>query len=152
MLSLLRTQTEQLKWTSKRKELMINSTQGMRGAPEPGAPAPATGHSPRILFPTAFSIGFSHFEVHLSRSVWVLGRDSTSAHVWYGLRTYLRYLIAGGVAGARENFGGLGAMLTNLPHLLQISVAQHVETASISAKSSKYPQGVARLGSEAIYR
>ena len=63
----------------------------MRGAPEPGAPAPATGHSPRILFPTAFPIDFSRFEVHFSCSVWVLRRDSISAHVWYGLRTYLPY-------------------------------------------------------------
>ena len=36
----------------------------MRGAPEPGAPAPATGHSPRILFPTAFLIDLLRFELH----------------------------------------------------------------------------------------
>ena len=63
----------------------------MRGAPEPGAPAPATGHSPRILFPTAFPIDFLRFEVHFSCSVWVLRRDSISAHVWYGLRTNLSF-------------------------------------------------------------
>ena len=59
----------------------------MRGAPEPGAPAPATGHSPRILFMTAFTIDFSRFEVHFSCSAGVLRRDSISAHIWYGLRT-----------------------------------------------------------------
>ena len=90
MLSLLRTHTEQLKWTSKR-EISIGKAVGkrMRGAPEPGAPAPATGHSPRILFLTAFPIDFLPFEVHFSRSVGVLRRDTTSAHVWHGLRTNL---------------------------------------------------------------
>ena len=90
MLSLLRTHTEQLKCTSKRKKSTGKAVRKrMRGAPEPGAPAPATGHSPRILFPTAFPIDFLRFEVHFSCSVWVLRRDSISAHVWYGLRTYL---------------------------------------------------------------
>ena len=42
------------------------------------------GGSPRL-----FPIDFSRFEVHLSCSVWVLRRDSISAHVWYGLRTNL---------------------------------------------------------------
>ena len=46
----------------------------MRGAPEPGAPAPATGHSPRILFLTVFTIDILRFEVHFSHSVWVLRR------------------------------------------------------------------------------
>ena len=54
----------------------------MRGAPEPGAPAPATGHSPRILFPTVFLIDFLRFEVHFSSSVRILRRDSISACVW----------------------------------------------------------------------
>ena len=61
----------------------------MHGAPEPGAPAPATEHSPRILFLTAFTIDFSRFEVHLSCSVGVLRRDSISAHSWYGSRSNL---------------------------------------------------------------
>ena len=88
----LRTQREQLKWTLKRKKLMVKAVEkGMRGAPEPGAPAPATRHSPHILFPTASPIDFLRFKVHFSCSVWVLRRDSISAHVWYGLRTYLSY-------------------------------------------------------------
>ena len=66
---------------------------GMRGAPEPGAPASATGHSPRILFMTAFTIDFSRFDVHFSFSAWVLRRDSISAHIWYGLRTILAYTL-----------------------------------------------------------
>ena len=90
MLSLLRTHTEQLKWTSKRKKSMGKAVRKrMRGAPEPEAPAPATGHSPRILFPTAFPIDILRFAVHFSGSVWVLRRDSISAHVGYGLRTNL---------------------------------------------------------------
>ena len=91
MLSLLRTLTKQLKWTSKRKKSMGKAVgKRMRGAPEPGAPAPATAHSPRILFLTVFTIDFSRFEVHFSYPVWVLRRDSISAHIWYGLRTILR--------------------------------------------------------------
>ena len=61
----------------------------MRGAPEPGAPAPATGHPPRIPFLTAFTIDILRFEGHFCCPVWVLRRDSISAHVWYGLRTNL---------------------------------------------------------------
>ena len=62
MLSLLRTHTEQLKWTSKRKKSLEKAVgKRMRGAPEPGAPAPATGRSPRILFLTAFTIDFQRF-------------------------------------------------------------------------------------------
>ena len=92
MLSLLRTHTEQLKWTPKRERTIVKAVgRRMRGAPEPGAPAPATGHSPRIRFLTAFTIGFLHFEVHFSCSVWVLRRDSISAHIWYGLRTNLGF-------------------------------------------------------------
>ena len=87
MLSLLRTPREQLKWPSKREKLLVKAVRKrVRGAPEPRAPAPATGHSPRILFLTAFTIDFSRFEVHFSCSVGVLRRDSISAHVWYGLR------------------------------------------------------------------
>ena len=48
----------------------------MRGAPEPGAPAPATGHSPRIPFLTTFTIDFLRFEGHFCCPVWVLRRDS----------------------------------------------------------------------------
>ena len=68
--------TQETNGESRRKE-------GAR-APEPGAPAPATGHSPRILFLTAFTTDFLRFEVHFSCCVWVLRRDSISAHVWYG--------------------------------------------------------------------
>ena len=60
MLSLLRTPTEQLKWTSKRKKSMVKADRKR----ERGAPAPATGHSPRIPFSTAFTIDFLRFEVH----------------------------------------------------------------------------------------
>ena len=44
----------------------------------------ATGH---------FFVDFLRFEIHFSCSVWVLRRDSISAHVWYGLRTNLIYLV-----------------------------------------------------------
>ena len=83
MMSLLRTPTEQLKWTSKRKKPMVKAFKTQ------DSNSKATGHSPRILFPTAFPIDFLRFEVHLSCSVWVLRRGSISAHVWYGLRTNL---------------------------------------------------------------
>jgi len=61
----------------------------MRGALEPGAPAPATGHSPRILFLTAFAVDFLRFAGHFCCPVWVLGRDSFWGRVWCGLRTNL---------------------------------------------------------------
>ena len=90
MLSLLRTHTEQLKWTSKRKKLMGKAVgKRMRGeCPVAGAGAPGSG-APRILFLTAFTIGFLRFEVHFSCPAWVLRRDNMSAHVWYGLRINL---------------------------------------------------------------
>ena len=80
---------------------------GMRGAPEPGAPAPATGHSPRIPFLTAFTIDFLRFEVHFSCPVWVLRRDSFGGRVWYGNRLiYLMCCLAsravGRVCGVRD--------------------------------------------------
>ena len=59
---------------------------GMRGAPEPGAPAPATGHSPRIPFLTAFTIDFLRFAGHFCCPVRVLRRDSFWGRVWYGNR------------------------------------------------------------------
>ena len=63
----------------------------MRGeCPVAGAGALGSG-APRTLFLTAFTIDFSRFEVHFSCSVWVLRRDSISAHIWYGLRTNLNY-------------------------------------------------------------
>ena len=65
---------------------------GMRGAPEPAAPAPATGHSPRIPFSTAFTIDFLRFEGHFCCPVWVLRRDSFWGRVWYGLRTNLGFV------------------------------------------------------------
>ena len=65
--------------------------------PEAGAAAPATGHFPCILFPTAFPIDFLRFEVQFSCSVWVMRIrhtfDSISAHVWYRLRINLCYSV-----------------------------------------------------------
>ena len=84
----------------------------MRGAPEHRAPAPATGHSPRILFPTAFTIDFLRFEVYFSCSVWILRRDSISAHVWYGLRTNLSQFHIFFVSARRE---GVGEWMSALP-------------------------------------
>ena len=88
MLSLLRTPTEQLKWSSKREKSMVKTVRKrMRGeCPVAGAGAPGS-RAPRTLFLTAFTIGFLRFEVYLSCSVGVLRRDSITAHVWYGLRT-----------------------------------------------------------------
>ena len=83
VLFLLRTQTKQLKWTSKRKRLAAKAVRKMGcagSAPEPWPPGPATGHSPRILCRTAFAIDFWCFEVHFSCFVWVLRRDSISEH------------------------------------------------------------------------
>ena len=57
-----------------------------RGAPEPGAPSPATRHPPRILFLTPFTFDFSRFEGHLSCAAAALRRNNMSARVWYGLR------------------------------------------------------------------
>ena len=80
MLSLLRTHTEQLKWTSKREMSMVKTVRKrMRWGD--GA------------LPTGFLNDFLRFEVHFSCSVWVLRRDSISAHVWYGLRTHLTYCL-----------------------------------------------------------
>ena len=68
---------------------MVNLFKRVRGAPEPGAPAPATGHSPRILFLTAFTIGFLRFEVHLSCSVRLLKRDSVLASLFSTVWDYI---------------------------------------------------------------
>ena len=90
VLSLLRTHTGLRKWTSKRTKSMVRAVRKrMRGAPEPGAPAPATGHPPRIPFLTTFTIDFWRFEGHFCCPVWVLRRDSFWGRVWYGLRTNL---------------------------------------------------------------
>ena len=94
MLSLLRTQTEQLQWISKRKKPLVKAViKRMCGeCPVAEVGAPGSG-APRTLFLAASTIGFWRFEVHLSCSVWVLRRDSISAHVWYGLRTNLCQLL-----------------------------------------------------------
>ena len=42
---------------------------------------------------------------------------------------YLRYIIAGELSGAWTKFGGLGAMLTNLASILELSVLRNMETA-----------------------
>ena len=62
MLSLLRTHTVELKWTSKRKILMVKTVgKRMRGeCPVTGVGAPGSG-APRILFLTAFPIDISRF-------------------------------------------------------------------------------------------
>ena len=90
MLSVLRTHTEQLKWTSKRKKSRGKAVgKRMRGeCPVAEAGAPGSG-APRILFLTALTIDILRFEVNFSCSVWVLRTDSISAHVWYGLQTNL---------------------------------------------------------------
>ena len=82
MLSLLRTQTKQLKWSAKRKKLVVTAVRKrMRGARSPGFK--------EILVLTVLTIDFLHFEVHFSCSVWVLTGDGIREHVWYGLRTNL---------------------------------------------------------------
>ena len=65
MMSLLRTHTEQLKWTAKRKKLMgkIVGKRMRRECPVAGAGAPGSG-APRILFLTAFTIDFLRCGVH----------------------------------------------------------------------------------------
>ena len=82
MLSVLRTPAEQLKWTSKRKKLIVKAViKRMRGeCPVAGAGAPGSG-APRIPFLTVFPIDLSRFEVHFYCSAGVLRRDSISAHV-----------------------------------------------------------------------
>ena len=47
------------------------------------------------LFPTAFPIDFLRSLGHIKCFVWVLRRDSISAHVWYGLRTNVVYPSSG---------------------------------------------------------
>ena len=42
---------------------------------------------------------------------------------------YLRYIIAGELAGAWAEFGGLGAMLANLASVMELPVLQNMETA-----------------------
>ena len=42
---------------------------------------------------------------------------------------YLRYIIAGELAGAWNKFGGLGALSTNLASILELSVIRNMETA-----------------------
>ena len=69
MLSLLRTHTEQLKWTSKREMSMVKTVRKrMRWGD--GA------------LPTGFLNDFLRFELHFSCSAWVLRRDSISAHTF----------------------------------------------------------------------
>ena len=47
---------------------------------------------------------------------------------------YLRYAASGEIAGACENFGSFGALLTNLGHPLELSAIQNMETASRLAR------------------
>ena len=44
--------------------------------------------------------------------------------------SYLRYVVPGEIAGAWELFGGFGALLTNLAHLMELSIARNLEAAS----------------------
>ena len=44
--------------------------------------------------------------------------------------SYLRFMVAGEIAGPRGNFGGFGALIANLAHFLELSVTQDVETTS----------------------
>ena len=55
---------------------------------------------------------------------------------------YLRYIIAGEVAGAWDAFGGMGAMLSHLAHLHKLSVTQNMETSFRfeRAQSTKWSQ------------
>ena len=50
---------------------------------------------------------------------------------------YLRYIIAGEFAGAWTKFGGLGAMLTNLASILELSALQNMETACRFERTQK---------------
>ena len=43
---------------------------------------------------------------------------------------YLRYIVAGGIAGVWTKFGRLGALLTNLASTMELSIVQNMETAS----------------------
>ena len=64
MLSLLRTQKEQLKWTLKREKSVVKVVRKRAGV-------------------LRFTIDFSRFEVHFSCSVWVRRRDGISGHSSY---------------------------------------------------------------------
>ena len=75
------------KMNLKMRESMVKSSQK-----EDASGAPATGHSSRILFLTAFTSDFLRFEFHFSCSVWVLTRDGISERVLYGLRTNLPFI------------------------------------------------------------
>ena len=62
MLSLLGTQTAQLKWTSKRETSMVKAVRE-RMPPKVGATAPPTGHSLRVPYLTAVYYWFIAFWV-----------------------------------------------------------------------------------------
>ena len=61
----------------------------------------------------------------------------------------LRYIAAGGLAGARTKFGGFGAVLTNLASSLELSVIENVETACRfeRAQSAAWPHHGRERGS-----
>ena len=66
---------------------------------------------------------------------------------------YLRYIVAGEVAGAWDAFGGMGAMLSHLAHLHKLSATQNMETSFRfeRAQSAKWSQLARnRGGPEAI--
>merc|ERR550534_1694317 len=86
----------------------------VRGAPEPGAPAPATGHPPRIPFLIAFTVDFLRFEGHFGCSVWVLGGDGFWGRVWCGLRTILPSSL--GFVKFAERVGKFGTKENNEDH------------------------------------
>ena len=42
-----------------------------------------------------------------------------------------RYIVAGEIARAWEHFGGFGALLANLAHLVELSIGRNMGTASL---------------------
>ena len=50
---------------------------------------------------------------------------------------YLRYIVAGEVAGAWWKRGGVGAAQTHLAHLIELSITQNMETASRYRKAKR---------------
>ena len=45
-----------------------------------------------------------------------------------------RYVVAGKVAGAKDNFGGFGALSANFAHILDLSITQNAGTADTCQK------------------
>ena len=62
---------------------------------------------------------------------------------------YLRYVVAGELAGAWAKFGGLGALVANLASMLELSVIRNMETAIRfeRAQSAAWPHLAQERGS-----